>query len=246
MSASDINIAEGVALCPGCGELSRLGEVIDAGAPVDELINETPGGCSVERTHGGGVHVRVSTRSLATAAGLSFFALFWNGIVSVFVAGAAAALYTNLVGPLPEWIPVPDSDGKPMPLAMALFLCAFLTPFIVIGLGVIWGVLLALFGKIDVRVEGDTCSVRTGVGPFGWTRRFSVRAVKKVSMGSTRIRNSEGEEQVIVIETERDIKVGTGLTRQRRDWLRAMLHVLLITPDSKRRDAIVGQARQRY
>ncbi len=60
-----------------------------------------------------------------------------------------------------------------MPLGMNLFLCLFLTPFILVGAGLFFALLLSVAGRVEVVVSGPDGRVRTGVGPFRWTRRFA-------------------------------------------------------------------------
>jgi hypothetical protein len=42
-----MNIAEGVALCPSCGRLSRLSQIIEFHKPMRELIDHPPRGCTL-------------------------------------------------------------------------------------------------------------------------------------------------------------------------------------------------------
>jgi hypothetical protein len=108
-----VNIKEGVALCPECGRLSRLSDLNYSERSIQQVLSQPPTGCSIE-TVGRGVVVTVTLRSLSGFLFPAGFALFWNGIVSVFVLIAIAGLYTNLVGPLPAWFPAPElNQGKP-------------------------------------------------------------------------------------------------------------------------------------
>ena len=181
--AESINIEEGVALCPNCGRLSRLSEVVERRPPMVETLDQPPKGCEILHL-GREVLARASLRSLPGFAGSLFFALFWNGITSVFVLVALAGLYTNLIGPLPAWFPAPDMDDG-MSLGMTLFLCVFLTPFVVIGLGMIGAVLLNLVGRVEVRISETEGIVRTGVGFLTWNRRFDPNQVRHVEAGVT-------------------------------------------------------------
>lgn len=83
------------------------------------------------------VNIGATHRSIGSAIGLLLFALFWNGIVSVFVLFAIAGTLKQFNIGLPEWFPAPNMNGEPMSLGMVLFLWIFLTPFIAIGLGMI-------------------------------------------------------------------------------------------------------------
>src|SRR5437868_14236 len=100
LAAEAVNIKEGVALCPKCGTLSRLSELNYGDRSMEEILGQPPSGCSITPLG----QVVVATASLRSVGGFLVtvaFALFWNGIVSVFVLLAIAGLYTNLIGPLP-------------------------------------------------------------------------------------------------------------------------------------------------
>ena len=185
------------------------------------------------------IRIRASLRSIGGALGALAVALFWNGIVSVFVLLAAAAIYVNLVGPLPAWFPVPKSDtGAPMPLGMALFLCVFLIPFVTIGAAMIAAVFLCIGGHVEVVLRDGQGVVRTGVGRFCWSRRFDATKVRRVGMGETSWKQNDQAKPVIVIEADRTVKFGSMLAGERREWLRAALHVLLVTKEPKLRELI--------
>jgi hypothetical protein len=184
--------------------------------------------------------ITASARSLAGAGFLLFFALFWNGIVSVFVFVAVAGLYTNLVGPLPAGIPAPTTKGgSPVSLGMSIGLCVFLIPFITVGMGVAMAALLCLFGRYVVTIRGPEGAVRTAVGPFGFTRRFDASAVRRVVITHTDSENGR-RRNGIRIEADRTITFGAMLPDDRRDWLAAIVRTLLVPGPRTRRTP--GQA----
>lgn len=244
ISAEQMNLAEGVALCPSCGQLSRLADVVGAAGPAAELLDQTPPGCRVTMW-GQEIRVLAPLRSIGALMGTVFFALFWNGIVSVFVLIALAGLYTNLVGPLPAWFPAPNMDD-PMPLGMTLFLCIFLLPFITIGASLLAAALLYTAGKIEVRIGDHEALVRTGIAFLAWSRRFDPTEVRRVDVGTTSWETNGRPGRTVVIEADRHVKFGSLLTDERREWMRAILHVLLVQPGSRQRDEILSRARQTF
>ena len=131
LPTESINLKEGVALCPRCKQLSHLSEVVSCNRSVAETLSQPPTGCFVSEW-GQEVLVEATLHSISTFFSSLFVALFWNGIVSVFVLIAISGLYTNLVGPLPVWFSAPSMKDS-MPLGMTLFLCVFLIPFVTIG-----------------------------------------------------------------------------------------------------------------
>ena len=232
--AESINIEEGVALCANCGRLSRLSEVVERRPPMVETLDRPPKGCEILHL-GGEVLVRASLRSLPGVAGSLFFALFWNGITSIFVLIAVAGLYANLIGPLPEAFPAPDIDDD-MTLGMTLFLCLFLTPFVVVGLGMVGAVLLNLLGRVEVRIGEGEGVVRTGVGFVTWNRRFDPNQVRHVETGVTPWQTNDRHSPLIVIKTDRHIKFGSLLREERREWLQSALRAILTSdPENRRR-----------
>jgi hypothetical protein len=81
----DVNVANNVAYCRTCNfSHSLAGLTLDE--PLDAAVdlNRPPQGAWLVND-GGGTAIGASHRSLGAAAGLLFAALFWNGIVSIFV-----------------------------------------------------------------------------------------------------------------------------------------------------------------
>lgn len=244
IAAEQINIAEGVAFCPACGQLSRLSDVVSTTRPDVELLDQPPPGCRLS-AWGQEIHVLATLRSAGALMGAICVALFWNGIVSVFVLIALAGLYVNLVGPLPAWFPAPPMDA-PMPLGMTLFLCVFLIPFLVVGGSLLGVVLLCAAGKVEVRIGEREAQVRTGIGLLVWRRRFDPTQVRRVDIGATSWETNGRPGQIVVIEAERPVKFGSLLTDPRRQWVRAILRILLVQPWSRRRDELISRARNTF
>jgi hypothetical protein len=173
-----------------------------------------------------GVMVGATHRSIGSAIGVLIFSLFWNGIVSVFVAIAIAGTVYNLDLTLPKWFPAPDMNGSPMSAGMTAFLWLFLTPFIGIGAAMIGAFLSSLAGRTEVRIQQNEGIVFNGIGPLGWRRRFDPRAVKDVRISDHTERDSEGYRQTkghIIIETNdgKTIKCGSMLSEDRRRFVAA-------------------------
>lgn len=236
-----INIAEGFALCPSCGKLSRLSELRLSKKSLEETLVLPPAGCSLEsdpfRTY-----AKASMRSVGGFLGLLGVSLFWNGIVSVFVSIALAGLYSNLIGPLPKWFPAPTVEGGgqvemndgPMGLGMTLFMCLFLVPFVVIGAGMVGMMLLYMAGRVQLLIERDRAWVKTGIGPFNWTTKFDPTRVQSVRMSPKKFRSEESNQQVIEIQADRIVQFGTHLSIDRLEWLRAVAHQALVKDKAHR------------
>lgn len=239
---ADINVAEGVALCRGCGKLSRLMDLatpVEEAAAADAASGTPPSGCRIE-DRGTEVTLSASTRSLAAGGFFLFFAVFWNSIVSVFLAGLVAGLWAHFVGPVPTWFPAPATTGPGnaslVTLGGLLFGCLFLTPFVLVGIGVAIAALLGLFGHQSVRLRGPEGVLFTGIGPVGWRRRFDASQVKAVRFVESRTESNGQRQKLIAIEGEtKTVKFGSMLTDQRRIWLGGALQAVLVPTAGKRR-----------
>lgn len=263
LSASDINLSEGVALCPSCGNLTRIsalsgksgsnaggefgdlpeklkdlfGISTDTGDwanTVNDLWRTVPSGCSVKGTRGD-IHIAATTRALGAAAAMLFFAVFWNSIVSVFLAVALSGIYTNLIGPMPSWFPIAGGSQKsPMPIGIAIFMLLFMIPFVAIGVTLIYGILMSLFGSAKLRVYHEHASVSTGIGPFRRTQRFEVNNVTKVCLGEkpVKLKNNTSNKPTrsVHIQALKLIRVGHGLSETRMKWFGSVATLLLMEP----------------
>ena len=229
----DVNVAKDVAYCRACNlvhTLSALVQACELTAGVD--VNRPPPGVRCD-VRGGSLFVTATHRSLGAAVGALAFALFWNGIVSVFVSLAIAGTLHNLHVPTPAWFPAPNMNGSPMSVGMTLFLWLFLTPFIAIGTAMIGAFLLTVGGRTEVQADQNEGTVFTGVGPLGYRRRFSTAKVSDVRIDDRQWRDSDGDRQrktCIVIETRegRLIRFGTLLSEERRRFVAALLRKSLV------------------
>lgn len=138
LPSADINVATDVALCRACGQTFKLSKLQDAAALATVNLDDPPAGCWV-RDDGDGVRIGASTRSASSFFGLTFFAAFWNSIVGVFVAITLASTLSHLGVALPKWFPAPNQGGMPLGTGMTAFMWLFLTPFILVGLGLVAG-----------------------------------------------------------------------------------------------------------
>ncbi len=216
----DMNVARDIALCRSCNQVHSLSELVDNHALDPKVdLHRPPKGCW-HRPSGMGEAVGASHRSLLMALPLLGVALFWNGIVSVFVLLAVAATLHLLNVNVPEWFPAPKMNGKTMGTGMTIFLWIFLTPFIVIGAGMIGGFLSCIAGKTVVRVERGRVGIATGIGPLCWTRRFDASDLKKIRIVETRNDNgSDSKEIVAELKSGRSLKFGSMLRDERRRFL---------------------------
>lgn len=228
LPTESINIQEGVALCPSCGALSRLKEIAEQTRPSGEVLSRPPSGCTIEEGNQE-IFVEASLRSATGFLGALFFCLFWNGIVSVFVLIALSGLYHHLIGPIPAWFPAPKMNGG-MPLGMTLFLCVFLIPFVTVGVISFGAALTSALGSVQAVVGEELVLIRTGVGRFAWTKRFDPRQYRQLTTTSGKWQKNNQPAEAIEIIADETVQFGAMLTRERREWMAAVLKEMLSKP----------------
>ena len=87
-----------------------------------------------------------------------------------------------------------------------------------------------MLGRVEVRVRQSEGSVRTGVGPLSWRKRFDAAGVKRVSVGLSSWETNGKKQQLIEIEAEsgRKVRFGSLLREDRLAWLTASLRAALV------------------
>lgn len=228
--ADDINVAKDVAYCRPCNIAHTLSALVadadEFGPPVDP--DQPPAGTWLRRDALNGLLIGATHRSWGAAAGTLAVALFWNGIVSIFVLIALSGSLHHLGIAVPAWFPAPKMDGQIMGLGELIFLWLFLTPFIVIGTGMVLAFLSSLFGRTEVRIQGTAARAFVGIGPLGWSRRFPAAAVQSVSLVHKPTQNDSEATQIHVELTDgKTVKFGSLLNPNRRRFLASALRAAL-------------------
>ena len=231
--AEDVNVANDVAFCRVCNLAHKLSELVQGVSLEANLDLTRPPAGAWYQSGGLGAVIGATHRSLGTALGLLAVSLFWNGIVSVFVALTLSATLHHLKIPVPEWFPAPKMNKQEMGVGMTLFLWLFLTPFILIGLAMLTGFFSSLFGRTEVRTRHAEGEVYIGIGPLGYRRRFNTQAVADVRIDDRRWRDSEGDRRrktEIVMETQegRLIRFGSMLREDRMKFMAGALRQVLL------------------
>lgn len=228
----DFNVSTDLAYCRSCKANFELSQLIQ-NAKLDQAASKgkEPDGTWC-RSSGRWTTIGASHRSILKAFGLLFMCLFWNGIVSVFVLLNLASTLHLLGFTPPTWFPAPEMDGGPMGVGMTLFLWLFLTPFILIGSGLLIGFLLCLAGKTEIEISPREGRIFTGIGPIGWTRKFDPSMVEKVELRQKRWSNGDGdrheqEEICLELSNGKTIKFGSSLEEVRKHYLGGELRSLL-------------------
>ncbi len=228
-----MNVAAAIAVCPSCTTVTKLADLADD--PVLAAVNaaEIPAGCD-RQSFADEVVLSASTRSFGGVLGALVIAAFWNGIVSIFVLIATASTLHHLGITLPAWFPSPTGGnsqngiGPGMPLGMTLFLWIFLTPFIAIGATMIGAVFMCLAGSDRIVIRDNEATLSTGVGPLRYARRFQLNDVQAVRIGQSSWKQNDQSKPQVLIVADREIKFGSMLPEERRNWLVAALREELL------------------
>ncbi len=235
-----MNVSEGVALCPSCERVSPLSHVGRLVRPITEILRHPPSRCEV-RQNGPEVAFTASTRSQGKFLITLGLMLFWNGMLSVFLTLLASAIYANLVGPPPPWMPKPVMNDEPMGPGATIFLAVFLTPFIAAGIVLFWLVAMYVWGRSEVVINGPEAWVQTGIGPLVWRRRFRPESVANVRLRPTDMEVNGENVDVVQIDADRTVRLGALLSQPRREWLYAVIHEWFLGLQPKDREQFVAQ-----
>lgn len=233
IATEDINVSADIAFCRACNLAHKLSSIAH-GSGIDPTVDvEKPPAGTWKRSTGMGTLIGASHRSIAGAIGTFFFAAFWNGIVSIFVALAVASTLSLLGVRPPNWLPAPMSKGSPIGVGFTVFLWLFLTPFILIGLAMIGAFFSCLAGKTEVRIRDWQGEIFTGVGPIGRTRKFKTEAVKDIRIEDKDWRDNDGDRRrntnIVIEMTEgKPIKFASSLPDDRRQFLAAAMRAIVI------------------
>lgn len=229
---TDINVAQDVAYCRACNLANKLSDLVHGNELTATINLQNPPAGAWYQTEAGEISIGATHRSWGSALGMLAISLFWNGIVSVFVLLALSATLHNLHVNVPDWFPAPKMNGGGIGVGMNIFLWLFLTPFIVIGTGMILGFFSSLIGRTEITISSSECLVFVGIGSLGWKRRFNPRSVTEVRINDTTWRDSDGDRQnkVRVLITTSDgkaIEFGSLLTTERRNFIAGALRKVL-------------------
>lgn len=239
-----IDFMKGVAQCPNCGRLSQLRKVAER-RPLAEILSRPPDGCEVIRV-GEEILIRAGTRSAAGFGDALFSALFVNLIVFILMLPGLVGVCAALVARFRNGLPV-DGFGIAMALAGVAILCFFVvfTPFFAAaGVTSIAATVMAVAGRVEVRIGDSEGVVQTGVGFLTWNRRFDPRRVRKVDVGFTSPAAKGRDHPVVTIKAGRVLKFGSLLPIDRLEWLQSVLRSILTESGPEHREKMLQTIHQ--
>lgn len=217
VAAEDINMAKDLALCRVCNEAFAVSDAVGVAEFGDVDFSDPPRGIQISDL--GNRLTLTSTARSGIAWFFVVFALFWNSIVSVFLAvGIAGAIKGE------------DSFDGPFPG----FIFVFLIPFVLVGVGMAGAALFTLCGAVRVTLDRDVLTVFTGVAGIGRTKTADWREVTAVRIVDSGARQNDTPMMAVEVDGPSPIRFGTLLSEERRNFLAATLHRMLADRDRRR------------
>jgi len=212
--AAQINVATDVAACAKCGEVFAVSSIVakqDVSPEFD--INDPPAGAWFYDDLRGW-RIGASTRSPA-AFFLVPFMCVWSGVSLGGIYGTQIAKGEFNLGT--------SLFGIPFVLGMLFF-------------GAI--AVMTVWGRIDVIGQDSGGRLFTGVGPFGWSRRFKWSEITRIDEDVLGYEYTGSNGKVVALVGKTRLKFGSMLSDARRYFLLQGLRVL------HRRSALVGVTRE--
>jgi len=194
----DVNVATDIALCRQCGQTWSYADLVEENQVEDFNSISPPRGTWFQETPPRRFEVGISTRSP--------IALFLVPFMAVWSGGSLGGIYGSQI-----------AKGH-FNLGMSLFGIPFLLGTLFLGSTA----LMAVCGKVTVSVDGDDGVIFTGVGPFGWRRRFNWRKVSSIRR-TEKSGNRGSVSQQITFEGERQLNFASGAKSERLNFMLAML-----------------------
>jgi hypothetical protein len=202
ISTTDVNVEKDIALCRNCNETFSFAELLEqTSAPAVDLTRP-PKGVWFHRDPQG-FDLGVTTRS-----GLAFFLVPFMCVWSGFSLGG---IYGSQI-----------YHGK-----FNLFMSLFGIPF-VLGTLLFGSIaVMSVCGKVLVSIRRDEGRVFTGVGPFGWNRRFKWSGVTGIREDLSRYQRNGRSMPLIEIQGADPLRFASGINDVRRQFMLRALQQLL-------------------
>jgi hypothetical protein len=197
-------VAVGAAFCRQCGEAYSLNYILAKDEAPQEEVQEVeaallnpPSGAGVEEFPEG-FRVWASTRSC--------IALFLVPFTVVWAGGSLGGIYGSQI-----------VNGE-----FNLIMSLFGLPFAAGSAMLVLFTLMSVWGRMEIRVEGDEGQVFTGISDVGRRKRFRWSEFTGVRRESHR--DSDGDRQLrLVLEGPQRLEFGQGLSEARQLFMLAVL-----------------------
>ena len=189
-------------MCPACHEAFALSELVAQGHETDSDLGEPPSGTWF-RTEANGWELGGTTRH-PIAFFLVPFMCVWSG-------GSLGGIYGSQI-----------IQGK-FNLVMSLFGLPFVAGTVLFGSIM----LMTIVGKVTVRVEDGDGVIFTGVGSFGWNRRFRWEEINRIEEIMTSFQSPGNSGRMLALEGKTRLTFGSMLNQGRRYFFLQVLRRML-------------------
>ncbi len=201
--ADDVNVAQDVALCRGCGQTSRFSDLVRDEEEATVNLDKIPERISVLKTMNG---LEVSCKfKKGTAIFLIAFALIWDAVVSIFVVQCI----TGFMNGRADW-----------------FTAVFMIPFIVIGVAVPLLAVYVLFGRMKLTLNPGRGELFYGLCGIGRHKSFLLSKEARILIEMSDIQQNNRQMEEIVIEQAGDKPFKFGAMLDDREALNYLVAVL--------------------
>jgi hypothetical protein len=196
----DVNVATDIALCRACGRTASFSVVSGAGEISLQGLDEPPHCLRVERGF--------NDETTITYRRLSPVLLFMIPFTAIWSGGSMYGIYGTQI------------RKSQFDLQQSLFGIPF-----VIGTVVLLSIIAYLLcGKWIIKLDRGQGSVFVGVGPIGWTRRFSYSQTSIVSLTLTSVSVNHQQRKGILIRTDKtDFVFGALLKDDAKQFIAATI-----------------------
>lgn len=197
-SPENINVQTDLALCKACGNVTPLSTLADGEFDADVLQNP-PKGTWFHET---------MSESVVGATTRHPIAFFLVPFMCVWAGGSLGGIYGTQI-----------AKGE-FNLMMSLFGLPFLIGSIVFGSIA----LMAVCGKVEIRIREGAGQIFVGVGPVGWNRSFQLDEVDAIESRPTEyIRHRPSHPASLLLRGGTPLRFGTTLTEPRRHFILSVL-----------------------
>jgi len=212
VAPKDINVAKDIMLCPSCGEVSSFSTVVERGREREEddagrrlLSAPPPRHLKVESDP-----TDMTGRIVLVYRKFSKGAFFLVPFTCVWAGGSMSMLYGSQV----------------YKHAFDWKLSLFGIPFLIGSVVLVSTCLFMLFGKRVLKLARGKGSYFFGVGPIGWTKRFTFDRRTHVEQGWTSYQTN-GQSSLELHLTHPDnantVRVCAGLSEDALDYVEALV-----------------------
>jgi hypothetical protein len=196
----DVNVTTDVALCRACGKTSSFALIAGSSAITPDQIEHVPKYVMVEKNPLRGTTITYRKIS-AILLFLIPFTAFWSGMSMWGIYGKQIA------------------RGQ-FDLGQSLFGLPFLIGTVIL----VSVILFLLLGKWQVRLHRGNGEVFVGIGPLGWTRRFSYSRDTQIALRNSSMRSNNTPLQAIVVQNgNEEFMFGAPLTMETKQYIAATL-----------------------